>query len=63
MLTKTDNYNTIAATDVGPVFARFIIDSAQDFFDSTGNGQGNTNTLPPRNATISVPATALLLKN
>ncbi len=62
--TSSDSHpNTLAATDVGPVFARFIIDSAQDFFDSTGGGQGSSGTPLPRNVTISVPATALLLKN
>lgn len=55
--------NTLAATDVGPVFARFIIDSAQDFFDSTGGSQGSSGSPLPRNVTISVPTTALLLKN
>jgi len=32
---STDNHpNTQAAEDVGPVFAQFIVDSAQSFFDS-----------------------------
>ncbi|HEB69780.1 MAG TPA: hypothetical protein ENI88_09190 [Desulfobulbus sp.] len=62
--TGSDSHpNTLAATDVGPVFAQFIIDSAQDFFDSTGGGQGSSWTPPLPEAKTPVPATALLLMN
>ena len=62
--TDSDSHpNNLAAADVGPVFAQFIIDSAQDFFDSTSGGQGGTQTPPSLEMTTPVPATALLLMN
>ena len=60
--TGSDSHpNSQAATDVGPVFARFIITSAQDFFDTPGSNQGNTQPSPNQNGKTPVPATALLL--
>ncbi len=62
--TGSDSHpNGQAAADVGPVFARFIITSAQDFFDTPGSGQGGTPTPPLVKANSLIPATALLLQD
>jgi hypothetical protein len=59
--TGSDSHpNTQAAQDVGPVFSQFIIDSAQDFFDS-GNGTGGTGSQGNSTTTI-IPSLIMLLQ-